>query len=141
MRTHDEQTPQASLSFGVRQFKARATSSAKSLLPIPSSPVNSMAPGSRSETSIRFSIALTREFPVSSSNIFHRQVTPALQERNDDLFQTRLCVLNWTTRVDQLHALRFGERDLQISIAHARVKVGILDVQTIAQNARCAPAG
>src|SRR6185369_17983422 len=123
MRTHDEQTPHASPSLGVRQFKARAISSAKSFLPMPSSPVNSIAPGSRSETSIRFNTALTREFPVSSSNIFHRQMTAGLQERNDDFPQTLLCLLDWTTRIDQLHALRFGARDLQIRSAHSRVKV------------------
>ena len=49
MRAHDEQTPHASWSFGVRQFKARATSSAKSFFPMPSSHVNSSAPGSRSD--------------------------------------------------------------------------------------------
>src|ERR1044072_5415563 len=134
MRTHDEQTPHASPSFSVRQFKARAISSAKSFLPIPSSPVNSIAPGSRSETSIRFNIALTREFPVSSSNIVHCEVAAALQIGNDDLSQAFLRALDWTTRVDQLHALRFGERDLQVRIAHARVKVGVLDIQTIARD-------
>src|SRR5215216_2917673 len=127
MRTHDEQTPHASSSFGVRQFKARATSNAKSLLPMPSSPVNSMAPGSRSATSIRFNTALTREFPVSSSNIFHRHVTPASQVWNDDLFNTLLRVLDWTSRIDQLHTLRFSQCDLQIRIAHARVKLGVFD--------------
>src|SRR6185369_12247810 len=100
MRTHDEQTPHASWSCGVRQFNARATSSAKSFLPTPSSPVNSMAPGSRSVTSIRFNTALTRAFPVSSSNIVHGQVAPAFQVRNDDLFQTFLRVLDWPTRID-----------------------------------------
>src|SRR5215213_1679317 len=135
MRTHDAQTPQPSWSFGVRQFKARATSSAKSFLPMPSSPVKSIAPGSRSETSIRFKIALTREFPVSSSNIFHRQIAFGLKERNDDVFHTFVRVLHWTTRIDQLHALRFGERDLQIRIAHAPVKFGGLDIQTIARDA------
>src|SRR5215207_5796243 len=132
MRVHDEQTPHASSSLGVRQFNARAISSAKSFLPMPSSPVNSMAPGSRSVTSIRFSIALTREFPVSSSNISHRQVTPALQEGNDDLFHTLVGVLHWATRIDQLHALGFGECDPQIRIAHTRVKVSLLDIESIA---------
>src|SRR5689334_24362449 len=126
MRTHDEQTPHASLFLGVRQFNTRATSSAKSFLPMPSSPVNSIAPGSRSDTSIRFSIALTREFPISSSNIFHRQMAPGSQEGNNNLSQTLLCLLDWTTRFDQLHAFRFGDRDLQIRISHTRMKVGVL---------------
>jgi len=55
-------------------------------------------------------------------------VTPGLQKGNDDVLQTRLRLLDWTTRVDQLHALRLGERDLQVRIAHARVKVSVLDV-------------
>src|SRR5215213_4681663 len=141
MRTHDEQTPHASRSFGVRQFNARATSSAKSLLPIPSSPVNSIAPGSRSETSIRFSTALTREFPISSSNIIHREVALALKEGNDDLFHTLLCALDWSTRVDQLHPLRFRQRDLHIRIAHAGVKVSVLDIKSIARDPRRRFAG
>src|SRR5690349_23052276 len=116
MRTHDEQTPHASLSFGVRQFKARATSSAKSFLPMPSSPVNSIAPGSRSLTSIRFSAALTREFPVSSSNILHGQMASALKKRNDDFFHAFLGFFHWSARVDQLHAFGFLQRDLQVSI-------------------------
>src|SRR4029079_225798 len=102
MRVQDEHTPHASAFFGVRQFKARAISSAKSFLPMPSSPVNSIAPGSRSETSIRFSIPLTLAFPVSSSNIVHRKMTAALQIRNDDLFHALLRTLDWTTRIDQL---------------------------------------
>src|SRR5262249_38285684 len=126
MRVQDEQTPHASWSFGVRQFSARATSSAKRFLPIPSSPTNSNAPGKRSATSIRFSAALTRSFPVNSSNIFHREMAAALQEGNDDVFHTCLRAFHWTTRVNQLHALRFGQRDLQVSIAHARVKVRFL---------------
>src|ERR1041384_2289119 len=132
MRVQDEQTPHASWSFGVRQFKARATSSAKRFLPMPSSPVNSMAPGSRSATSIRFSAALTREFPVSSSNILHGQMASALEIWNDDFSQALLRSLDWSTRVDQLHPLRFPERDLQVSITDATVKVGVLNVQTIA---------
>src|SRR6185369_3145354 len=136
MRTHDEQTPHASPSFGVRQFNARAISSAKSFLPMPSSPVNSIAPGSRSETSIRFNMSLTREFPVSSSNIIYREVTPVLQKGNDDLFQTRLRLFDWATRIDQLHAVRLRECDLQVRIAHARVKVGMLDVESIARDPR-----
>src|SRR5215217_391245 len=105
MRVQDEQTPHASWSFGVRQFNARATSSAKSFLPIPSSPVNSSAPGSRSETSSRFSAALTRSFPVSSANIVHREVASALKIRNDNFPHALLCALHWSTRIDQLHSL------------------------------------
>src|ERR1044072_1124084 len=116
MRTHDEHTPHASSSFGVRQFKARAISSAKSFLPMPSSPVNSIAPGSRSETSIRFNISLTLAFPVSSSNIIHRERAAALQKGNHDVLQTRLRLFDWATRVDQLHPVRFRERDLQVRI-------------------------
>src|SRR4029079_11984574 len=126
MRWQAEHCPQSWLFRGVRQFKARAISSANSFLPIPSSPVNSIAPGSRSETSIRFSTALTREFPVSSSNIVQFHVIPALQKGHDDLFHTLLCVLDWTTRIDQLHTLRFRKRDLQVRIAHTRMKVGVL---------------
>src|SRR5678815_5422154 len=114
MRVQDEHTPHASRSFGVRQFKARATSSAKRFLPMPSSPTNSIAPGNRSVTSMRFNAALTRSFPVNSSNIVHRRMSAALQKWNDDVFEALLCVLNWTTRIDQLNSLRFGVRDLQI---------------------------
>src|SRR6185503_924402 len=131
MRTHDEQTPHASRSFGVRQFKARATSSAKRFLPMPSSPVNSSAPGSRSVTSIRFSAALTREFPVSSSNILHGQMASALEIGDDDFSHVLLSSFHWSTRVNQLHALGFPERDLQVSITDASVKVGVLDIQAI----------
>src|ERR1041385_1502243 len=134
MRVHDEQTPHASWSCGVRQFNARATSRAKRFLPMPSSPTNSSAPGSLSVTSIRFSDALTRSFPVSSSNIIHCEVSAALQKWNDDLFDAFLCVVDWSTRVNQLHALRFGQRDLQVRITHARVKVGFLDVESIARD-------
>src|SRR5689334_22981280 len=133
MRVHDEQTPHPSWPFGVRQFNARATSSAKRFLPIPSSPVNSSAPGSLSADSIRRNAALTRSFPVNSSNIIHRELAAALQKGNDYLLQAFLRVLDWTTRVNQLHAVRFGPRDLQVSIAHARVKVGFLDVEPIAR--------
>src|SRR6185369_4483148 len=108
MRVHDEQTPHASWSFGVRQFNARATSSAKRFLPMPSSPTNSIAPGNRSVTSIRFNAALTRSFPVSSANIVHREMAAALQVRNDDLPDTFLRVLDCAARINQLHALRFG---------------------------------
>src|ERR1043165_4105318 len=118
MRVHEEQTPHASWSFGVRQFNARATSSAKRFLPMPSSPTNSSAPGSLSATIIRFSEALTRSFPVSSLNIIHRKMSAAFQKRNDDLLDAVLRVLDWTTRIDQLHAFGFGARELQISIAH-----------------------
>src|SRR5262249_1648875 len=141
MRVHDEQTPHASWSFGVRQFNARATSSAKRFLPIPSSPVNSNAPGSRSATIIRLSAALTRSFPVNSSNIIHREVPAALQKRNDDFPDTFLCLLDWTTRIDHFHSLGFGQRDLQISIAHARVKVGFLDVEPVARDLARRSAG
>src|SRR5262244_86363 len=133
MRVHDEQTPHASWPFGVRQFNARATSNAKRFLPIPSSPTNNIAPGNLSAISIRFSAALTRSFPVNSSNIVHREISAALQKWNDYLFHTFLCVLDRATRINQLHALRFSQRDLQISITHARVKVGFLDVESIAR--------
>src|ERR1041385_6142769 len=132
MRVHDEQTPHASWSFGVRQFNARATSSAKRFLPMPSTPTNNSAPGKRSATSICFSAALTRSFPVNSSNIFHREMAAALQEGNDNLLDARLRVLDSTTRINQLHALRFGQRNLQVSIANALVKVRFLDVESIA---------
>src|ERR1043166_9804733 len=102
MRVQKEQTPPGSWPFGVRQFSARATSSAKRFLPMPSSPTNSSAPGSLSATSIRFSDALTRSFPVSSSNIIHCEVSAALQKWNDDLFDAFLCVVDWSTRVNQL---------------------------------------
>src|SRR5215208_4638410 len=71
MRVQEGHTPHASWSFGERQFKARATSSANSFLPTPSSPENSIAPGRRSETSIRFRTVFTLVWPVSSSNIIH----------------------------------------------------------------------
>ena len=48
-----------------RQFKARATSSANSFFPIPSSPVNSSAPGSLPVDSIRLSTALTLCFRLA----------------------------------------------------------------------------
>jgi len=141
--------------LGVRQFNARATSSAKRFLPIPSSPVNSIAPGSRSLTSMRFSAALTREFPVSSSNISHfqlpiancqlilsignrqsaignRNMAPALEIRNDDFSHALLRFVDWSTRVDQLHAFGFFERDLEVRITHTAMKVGVLDIKTIA---------
>src|SRR5688572_26964020 len=131
MRVQDEQTPHASLSFGVRQFKARATSRAKSFLPMPSSPVNSSAPGSRSETSMRFSAAFTRSFPVSSENIIHREVAAALQIRNDDFSNLLLRAFHWSTRIDQLHSLGFSQRYLQIRLADTSVKVGIFDIQPV----------
>jgi hypothetical protein len=59
-------------------------------------------------------------------------MTAALQKWNDDLFEALLRVLDWSTCVDQLHSLRFGQRDLQISIAYACVKVVFLDVETVA---------
>src|SRR6476619_5604056 len=99
---------------------------------MPSSPTNSIAPGNRSATSICFNAALTRSFPVNSLNIIHRQMTAALEKRNDDLLEAVLRVFDWTTRVNQLNAFRFGPRDLQVGVAHARVKVGFLDVETIA---------
>src|SRR6185369_16627044 len=129
MRVHDEQTPHASWSFGVRQFSARATSSANSFLPMPSSPVNNSAPGSRSETSMRFSDTLTRAFPVSSSNIFHCQVPAALQEGNDDVFHAFLRTVHCSTRIDQFHALRFGERNLQVCVTHSSMEVSMFDVE------------
>src|SRR6185369_4187855 len=135
MRVHDEHTPHASWSFGVRQFSARATSSANSFLPIPSSPVNSSAPGRRPDTSMRFNAALTRAFPVSSSNILHCQVPATLQERNDYVFHAFLRAFHWSTRIDQLHARRFGECNLQVCVTHARVKVSVFDVQPIARAA------
>src|SRR5688572_3075979 len=69
MRTQAEHSPQASLFRGVRQFRLRATSSAKSFLPTPSSPANSNAPGSLPDSSMRFSTSLTRAFPAIRSNI------------------------------------------------------------------------
>ena len=57
-----------------------------------------------------------------------------MQKWNDDLFDAFLCVVDWSTRVNQLHALRFGQRDLQVRITHARVKVGFLDVESIARD-------
>src|ERR1044071_4495802 len=69
MRTHDEHTPHASPSLGVRQFNVRATSSANRFLPTPSSPANSNAPGKRPDVIIRLSESLTRAFPVKSLNI------------------------------------------------------------------------
>src|ERR1051325_6647432 len=100
---------------------------------MPSSPTNNSAPGSLPATSIRLSAALTRSFPVNSSNIIHREMAAALQERNDDGLQAFLRLLHWSTRIDQLHALRFGSRDLQVGIAHARVEVCFLDVESIAR--------
>src|SRR5678816_1174506 len=132
MRTHEEQTPHASSFFGVRQFNARAISSAKSFLPMPSSPVNSIAPGSRSATSIRFSAALTREFPVSSSNILDGEMASALEIWNDDFSHALLRFVDWSTRIDQLHALGFFERNLEVGITHPAVKVGVFDIETVA---------
>ena len=59
-------------------------------------------------------------------------MTAALQKWNDYLSEVLLRVLDWTTRVDQLHSLRFGEGDLQIGVAYACMKVVFLDVETIA---------
>src|ERR1041384_3476904 len=141
MRVQEEHTPHASWSFGVRQFKARATSRAKSFLPIPSSPVNSSAPGSRSAISMRFSAALTRSFPVSSANIVHREVASTLKIRNDDLSNALLRAFHWSTGVDQLDSLGFGEGNLQIRVAHASVKVGIFDIETVGRDLTCALSG
>ena len=47
-------------------------------------------------------------------------------------FDALLRAFYWSTRVDQLHALRFLERDLQVSITHASMKVGVFDIQSIA---------
>src|SRR6476659_537476 len=100
MRVQDEQAPHASWSFGVRQFSARATSSAKRFLPMPASPTNSIAPGNLSATRICFHAALTRSFPVNSLNIVHRQMAAAFEKRDDDLLEAILRVFDWTTRVD-----------------------------------------
>src|SRR5688572_27741022 len=134
MRTHDEHTPHASRSFGVRQFNERATSSAKRFLPTPSSPANSSAPGRRSDTSIRLSASLARVLPVSSLNIhFVRcQITSTTQKRDEDLPDSIMRLFNWTTGVDHLYPLRFGGGEFEISVAYARVKLSGFDIESIA---------
>src|ERR1044072_598539 len=91
-----------------------------------------MAPGTGSVTGIRFSAVLTREFPVSSSNILHGQMASTLKIGNDDFSDALLRSFHWSTRVDQLHALWFLQCGLQVSITDTSVKVGVFDIQTIA---------
>src|SRR5690242_15286524 len=130
MRSHDEQTPQASPFFGVRQFNARANSSANRFLPTPSSPVNSKAPGRRPEVIIRFNASLTPALPVSSLNIY--LVTSAAQKRNDQFSYSLLCLFYWTSGIYYFYAFGFGRGDLQIGVAYARVKLRVFDVESIA---------
>src|SRR5229473_7940421 len=69
IRVHEEHSSQASTPTRLRQFIALASSSAKSFLPIPASPVKSSEPGTRPETSKRRSDSLTWSLPMSVENI------------------------------------------------------------------------
>ena len=62
-------TPHASTPRRERQFSARASSSAKSFLPSPSSPAKSSADGTRPCPSILRKVSFARSFPTSVSNI------------------------------------------------------------------------
>ena len=55
-----------------------------------------------------------------------------MQIRNDDVLNVFVSVFDWTTRINQLHAPGFGERNLEIRVAHARVKVSMFDVEPVA---------
>src|SRR5215813_12089562 len=104
MRVQAEHWTHASLFRGVRQFSARATSSANSFFPTPSSPANSNAPGSRPVSSIRFNTSLTRAFPAIWSNMRLLDSGSTAQKREDHVLHARLRLLHWTTGVDHFHS-------------------------------------
>jgi len=69
IRLQEEQLSHASSATRCRQFKAFASSSAKSFLPTPSSPVKSNEPATRPLPSKRRSASLTLSFPIRCENI------------------------------------------------------------------------
>jgi hypothetical protein len=42
-----------------------------------------------------------------------------------------MSLLDWATRIDHFYAAWFGVRKLKISVAHARMKIRIFDIETI----------
>src|SRR3977135_3173438 len=69
IRLQEEHSSQASTPWRWRQFSDLASSSAKSFLPMPSSPVKSIEPGTRLPESKRRSDSFTSSLPMSLENI------------------------------------------------------------------------
>ena len=53
------------------------------------------------------------------SAIGNRNVASALEIRDDDFFHALLRFFDWSTRIDQLHTVRFFERDLEETLVRA----------------------
>src|SRR5712692_11618880 len=90
IRLHEEHSSQASTPTRLRQFIALASSSAKSFLPIPASPVKSSDPGTRPETSKRRSDSLTWSLPMRRENINQYAVVSKQRTRNPNTILPRL---------------------------------------------------
>src|SRR6266404_674873 len=69
IRLQDEHSPQPSTPMLWRQFRALANSRAKSFLPMPSSPVKSIEPGTLPPDSKRRSDSFTSSLPIRVENI------------------------------------------------------------------------
>src|SRR5438128_7312656 len=79
MRLHEEHSSQASTPTRSRQFMAFANSSAKSFLPIPSSPVKSREPGTRPLVSKRRRLSFTSSLPIRVENIREQRARSKVQ--------------------------------------------------------------
>src|SRR5258708_21085977 len=77
IRLQDEHSSQASTPTRWRQFRALANSSAKSFLPMPSSPVKSIEPGTLPPESRRRRDSFTSSLPMSVENISAASISVA----------------------------------------------------------------
>src|ERR1043166_8315114 len=92
---HEEQSSHASRPTRLRQLSTFASSSAKSFLPMPSSPVKSNDPGSRPSVNRRRSVFFTSSLPISLENILPlAQDSSLLQKGHHDAHDRLLSFVN-----------------------------------------------
>ena len=118
---HEEHSSQPSIPFRWRQFRALANSSAKSFLPIPSSPVNSSEPGRRPPAIKRRSDSFTSSLPMSLENMGNSKpgywpgspISPRSLRHRITISMTVACV-SWTEPLASMTRTRCGS-DFAIS--------------------------
>src|SRR6266446_10598425 len=87
IRLHEEHSSQASTPMRWRQFRALANSSAKSFLPMPSSPVKSKEPGTLPPDNKRRRDSFISSLPISVENIIRkteRGSSPTVKEGSEE---------------------------------------------------------
>src|ERR1043165_114024 len=63
--------------------------------------------------------------------VMGRKITSNLYQRHDDSHPLRVCLLDGAAGVYDADALRLGGGDLEVGVAHARVKGRVLGVETV----------